>query len=79
MSERDPFSEAASGVRRVVPYSDLDLMNFGKHVNQRLQDVPASYLHWLWTQRPLHDQRLEEYIRENLAALKQEHPDGIWS
>lgn len=60
-------------------YCDTDLMNFGKHKNERLQDVPASYFHWLWTQRPISDKRLEKYIKNNLNALKQEYPDGIWS
>lgn len=59
-------------------YSDLDLMPFGRYVNERLQDVPASYLHWLWTQRPISDKRLERYIKNNISALKKEYPDGIW-
>jgi uncharacterized protein (DUF3820 family) len=60
-------------------YEDLDLMPFGKHRGERLQDVPASYFHWLWQQRPLSDIKLEQYIQNNLPALKIEHPDGIWS
>lgn len=59
-------------------YSDTDLMPFGKHINQRLQDVPAAYLHYLWSKRPISDRRLEAYIKENLQALNQEYPDGIW-
>lgn len=77
MSDTDPLSEACGGLDDA--YTDLDLMNFGKYKNERLQDVPASYLHWLWTQRPISDKRLEAYIRNNLDALKKEHPDGIWS
>jgi uncharacterized protein (DUF3820 family) len=65
-----PFNELA--------YEDTDLMNFGKYKNEMLQDVPASYLHWLWTQRPISDKKLEAYIKNNLRALKQEYPDGIW-
>lgn len=63
---------------RTPAYDDTDLMQFGKYVNERLQDVPASYLHWLWSCRPIHDKKLENYIYNNLDALKQEHPDGIW-
>ena len=77
MTDSDPLSSGLSGYGH-PPYDDTDLMNFGKHKNERLQDVPASYLHWLWTQRPLSDPRLEAYIRENISALKQEYPDGIW-
>jgi len=77
--ELDPLGQAASAYDPNKPYEDLDLMPFGKHVNLRLQDVPASYFHWLWTQRPLNDKRLEAYIKKNIHALKQEHPDGIWT
>lgn len=60
-------------------YEDTDLLNFGQYKSERLMDVPASYLHWLWSQgRPMRDRRLEKYIRRNLNALKQEYPDGIW-
>lgn len=62
-----------------IPYKDDDVMPFGKHKGERLEDVPASYLHWLWGQKPLSDKRLEGYIRENIPALKQEFPDGIWT
>lgn len=75
----DPLSEAAGGFEQDSPYDDLDLMPFGKYINERLQDVPASYLHYLWTKRPISDRRLEAYIRKNIHALKQEHPDGIWT
>ena len=30
-------------------YTDLDVMPFGKHKNELLQDVPAHYFRWLWT------------------------------
>lgn len=73
---RDPLD---TDIGDADAYDDTDLMSFGKYVNCRLSDVPASYFHWLWTQRPISDKRLESYIRNNLAALKQEYPDGIWS
>lgn len=31
-------------------YTDLDLMPFGKHKGEPMQDVPAHYLRWLWTE-----------------------------
>jgi uncharacterized protein (DUF3820 family) len=60
-------------------YDDTTPMPFGKHRGELLQEVPASYLHYLWLQRPLSDRRLENYIANNISALKTEHPDGIWS
>ncbi len=62
-----------------APYDDLDPMPFGKFKGECLQDIPASYLHWLWSTRPLNDRRLEAYIEKNIHALKKEYPDGIWS
>lgn len=59
-------------------YTDTDKMPFGEHRGKPLSDVPAKYMHWLWTQRPISDIRLQNYIENNLDALKMEHPDGIW-
>lgn len=65
---------------------DYDYMPFGKYAKGKpdactLENVPASYFHWLWvngknnqTACPIHD-----YIKRSMSALKQEHPDGIWS
>lgn len=55
-------------------------MPFGKYVGLEMQEVPASYLHWLWINGKREDTRcpVAGYIRENLNALMQEHPDGIW-
>lgn len=58
-------------------YTDDDLMPFGKHKNERLMDVPASYLLWLWGQKPISDKKLEGYIRNNLKNLADECPDFI--
>ena len=71
----DPLNFDVSGADA---YCDTDLMPFGKHAGERLQDVPASYLHYLWTKRPISDARLEHYIKNNITALKEEYPDGIW-
>lgn len=60
---------------------DTDKMPFGKFRDQLMQDVPASYLHWLWQEGKKNDKLcpVADYIRRNLSALKQEHPDGLWS
>ena len=60
---------------------DTDLMPFGKHKGEPMQDVPASYLHWLW-QNGLKDDKLSnvaDYIRRNLNVLKLEYEDGVWA
>jgi len=46
-----------------------------------MQDVPAGYFHYLWTNGMNKDKRspVADYIRRNLPALKKEHPDGVWS
>ena len=63
---------------------DLDPMPFGKFGKTTpptlMQDVPASYLHYLWATGKKEDKTcpVADYIRRNLDALKHEHPDGIW-
>lgn len=60
--------------------TDRNVMPFGKYKGERMEDVPASYLHWLWTNGKEHDKLcpVAGYIRENLTHLEREHPDGIW-
>jgi len=60
--------------------NDLSSMPFGKHRGKLLQDVPASYFHYLWTQEDFKKSSpdLWKYIKDNLHALKQEYTDGIW-
>lgn len=60
--------------------NDLDPMPFGKYKGTPMQDVPASYLHWLWENGMKHkkDDRIHKYIVNSLTALKDENPDLIW-
>lgn len=60
---------------------DTDKMPFGMHRGVPMQDVPAGYFHWLWTDGKKHDKTcpVADYIRRNLDSLKKEYPDGIWS
>jgi hypothetical protein len=60
--------------------TDTDKMPFGKHKGVPMQDVPASYLHYLWANGLSSDSQsnVADYIRRNKSALKQEYPDGIW-
>lgn len=62
-----------------TPLEDLDPMPFGKYKGKPMQDVPANYLHWLWTNgKEQDDDPVADYIRRNLNALKKENPDAIW-
>lgn len=59
---------------------DTDPMPFGQYKGKPMQDVPARYLHYLWTNGLKEkDDPVSSYIRERLDALKLEYPDGIWS
>jgi uncharacterized protein (DUF3820 family) len=60
---------------------DTSPMPFGKFKGKPMQDVPVSYLHWLWhnaTNPSYAAQDVVEYIRENMDALKMENKDLIW-
>lgn len=60
--------------------NDDSPMPFGKHKGNAMQDVPADYLHYLWTSGKRHDKLcpVADYIRRNLDVLETENPDLIW-
>jgi len=61
---------------------DTDLMPWGKYKDNPMQDVPASYFHWLWHEGKKNETETDpvaNYIKRNLSALKQEAPNKIWS
>jgi len=60
---------------------DTDHMPFGKYKGKLMQDVPASYLHWLWTNGKASETKTDPvaaYIGRNMQALQKEYPNGIW-
>lgn len=57
--------------------TDNSPMPFGEHRGKPMKDVPASYLHWIWT-KARNQVVVCRYINDNLASLKLDHPDGIW-
>jgi len=69
---------------KVKAFNDTTPMPFGKYASVPLMDVPASYLHWLWTNEanPMHGRQavdpLAAYIYKNVGSLAKEHPDGVW-
>lgn len=65
----------------MIPLKDDDKMPFGMHKGTPMIEVPAKYLHYLWTSGLKEEARINkvaDYIKRNLEALKEEHPDGIW-
>lgn len=59
--------------------TDVSPMPFGKHKGKPMQDVPASYLFYLWSNGLSQESSsVAMYIRQNLNSLKQEYIDGIW-
>jgi uncharacterized protein (DUF3820 family) len=81
-SLRRQLTHKVSKIRRLenpkTPLCDTDAMPFGKYKGTLMEDVPASYLFWLWTHADVKDSRVSEYIRQNLDCLKEEYPDGEW-
>ena len=63
-------------IRKLV-LTDIDPMPFGKYRGVPMQDVPVSYLHWLW-HNGLTDTSVKEYIQKSIDSLKQENPDLLW-
>lgn len=86
----DPIHTARTEAKLPL-LDDLDPMPFGQYAKTRtpMQDVPASYLHFLWTkpgdnlQRDLNlntpQGKVARYIKAHLSHLQKEHPDGIWT
>ena len=59
---------------------DTDPMPFGMHSGTPMQDVPASYLHWLWCSGKKENKvcLVADYIRRNIDVLSKENEDAIW-
>jgi uncharacterized protein (DUF3820 family) len=68
------------------PLEGLSPMPFGKYgpkprgEGRLMQDVPASYFHYLWINGLREDKLhpVSDYIKRSMSALKKDHPDGIW-
>lgn len=59
--------------------NDLSPMPFGKHRDTPMQDVPASYFHWLWHKDGFDKKSpVGRYINGNRQALEMENDDLIW-
>ena len=59
--------------------TDTCPMPFGKHKGEPMQDVPARYFHYLWTNGVKEEKgSVHDYIEESIHALEMDYPDGIW-
>ena len=68
-----------SGV--MVVLTDTDKMPFGKYKGKMMQDVPASYLHYLWTNGMTTQTKcnpVANYIERNLLGLMDQYKNGVW-
>jgi len=52
--------------------TDKSKMPWGKHRGKAMEDIPASYLLWLYNQTTKSDNDVMHYIRENLDVLEKE-------
>lgn len=68
----------------MIKLTDDSPMPFGAYKGHKMMDVPASYLHWLWThpKDPMSQKTkvspVAYYIQHNITVLEREYPDGIW-
>lgn len=59
--------------------TDDDRFPFGKYAGERMEDVPASYYHFLWTQHGFdRKSQVGHYIKRSLSALESEDNDLLW-
>lgn len=63
--------------------TDKSYMPFGAHEGKIMEDVPVSYLHFMWFKRNYNKYSegvnlLADYIRDNLKVLKEEDKNLIW-
>lgn len=67
-------------VNDMIALTDQSPMPFGKYKGDKMEDVPARYLHWLWTNGKEKDMGcpVADYIRRNKSALETEYKDAIW-
>lgn len=62
-----------------VPLTDESEMPFGKHKGEKMKDVPAKYLLWLWDNGVWQEKGrdLHNYIKGAFSALETECKDYI--
>lgn len=51
--------------------TDESIMPFGKYKGEKMANIPASYLLWLYENSKVYGE-VKEYIKNNLVTIKQE-------
>jgi uncharacterized protein (DUF3820 family) len=73
---------AVRTINQPTKLEDTSPMPFGMYRGKPMQDVPVSYLHYLYTKPSTYlggDMlAVREYIERSLDALKMENRDLIW-
>lgn len=59
-------------------YKDETIMPFGKHKGEKMINIPASHLLWLYEQEGL-DSEIKKYIEYNLDVLQMEYQKETYS
>jgi uncharacterized protein (DUF3820 family) len=54
------------------PLKDNDLMPFDKHKDTKMIDVPAKYLLYIYENDMCSNDRVKQYIEDNLDVIKQQ-------
>ena len=56
------------------PFTDEDLMPFGKWKGTKMANIPADYLLWMYDNDKLYSP-VKKYVEENMNGLKAEKKD----
>lgn len=62
----------AREIKQQTPLTDKDKMLFGKHKGERMIDVPAKYLLYIYENKMCSNERVKMYIEDNLEVIKQQ-------
>jgi uncharacterized protein (DUF3820 family) len=55
----------------MAKFTDESIMTFGKYKGEKMANIPAEYLIWLYENSNIFGE-IKEYIKENLDVLKSE-------
>jgi uncharacterized protein (DUF3820 family) len=55
----------------MIPMEDDDLMPTGKHKNEKMIDVPAKYLIYIY-ENEMCNLRVKDYIKRNMDVIKEQ-------
>ena len=62
----------AREIKQLDPLKDGDLMPFGKHKGDKMIDIPAKYLLYMYENSMISNSRVLVYVKENLDVIKEQ-------